>query len=144
MGIIDSGMGWAIFGAAFIFIFILLGILAEHQRQRRKLARQELLQKERFMAMEKGLPLPEWGAELLDDNGTAVSTAETQKRRREWFRLVTLAVGFFFAFAGLGMLVAFGLAPGDEWEGITTVGAIPLMAGVGLLLFYFLTRNEAS
>ncbi len=139
---IESGMGWAMFGAAFIFIFILLGILAENQRQKRKLARQELLQKERFMAMEKGLPLPEWDPAALVDEGYAISGAEASKRSRQTFRLVTLALGFFLAFTGIGLLVAFNLAPTDDWEDIATVGAIPLMAGLGLLLFYYLTRGE--
>ena len=39
---IDTGMGWAIFGVLFIFIFILLGILGESQRQKAKLAKQEI------------------------------------------------------------------------------------------------------
>ena len=144
MGLIDSGMGWAIFGSAFIFIFILLGIFAESQRQKRKLARQELLQKERFMAMEKGLPIPEWESSIVDEEGAPFSSAEAYERKKQAFRLVTFALGFFFTFTGLGMLLAFNLAPGDDWKDVATVGAIPVMAGVGLLLFYYLTRNRPS
>ena len=144
MGVIDSGMGWAIFGAAFIFIFILLGILGENLRQKRKLMRQELMQKERMMMAEKGLPLPEWDAAALDDDGNPISSSESYERRRQWFRMVSLAIGFLLAFSGLGMLLAFHLAPDDGWHDIVTVGAIPLMAGIGLLLFYFLTRDTGN
>jgi O-antigen/teichoic acid export membrane protein len=144
MGVIESGMGWAIFGAAFIFIFILLGILAENQRQKRKLARQELLQKERFKLMEQGMPLPDWDPAALVDEGIAVSSAEAHERSRQMFRLVSLALGYFLAFAGIGLLVAFNVAPTDDWEDIATVGAIPLMAGIGLLLFHYLSRGESS
>lgn len=141
MTVIDSGLGWAIFGAAFVLIFILLGILGEHMRQKRKLMRQELQQKERLMMLEKGLPLPEWDAVALDDNGNAISSAESYERRLQWFRLVSLAIGFLLAFSGLGMLLAFHLAYGNDWRDIATIGAIPLMAGIGLFLFYFLTRD---
>jgi hypothetical protein len=144
MGVIDSGMGWAIFGAAFIFIFMMLGILAENQRQKRKLARQELLQKERFMAMEKGLPLPEWGSGLLENDGPVLSDDEAQKRRMAWFRLVTLCVGLFLAFAGAGMTIGFSLSIDVGFRELAMVGLIPFMAGLGLLLFYYLTRDHAS
>jgi hypothetical protein len=141
MGMIDTGMGWAIFGVLFIFIFILLGILGESQRQKAKLAKQELLQKDRMMAMEKGLPLPEWDASMLDEDGTRISSAEAHVRKKEWFRLVTMAVGLVLVFAGAGMLVAFNFAPTPDWKDIASVGFIPFMAGLGLLLFHRLSRN---
>jgi hypothetical protein len=142
MTIIDSGMGWAIFGAAFIFIFILLGLLGENQRQKRKLARQELLQKERFMAMEKGLPLPEWDAGLLDDEGSVISSQEVYERNRERFRLVSLCVGLLLAFSGIGMSLAFHFSSDRGFNELDTIGLIPLMAGIGLLLFFALTRPK--
>ncbi len=144
MTILNSGMGWAIFGSAFIFIFILLGILAEGQRQKRKLARQELIQKERFMAMEKGLPLPEWDATMLDDEGAVLSSAEAHARGKEKFRLVSLCVGFILAFSGIGMIIAFHFSSDRGFHELTTIGAIPLMAGIGLFLFYLLTRNPSN
>jgi hypothetical protein len=141
MGIIDSGMGWAIFGSAFIFIFILLGILAESQRQKRKLEKQKMLQKERFLAMEKGLPVPEWGAGMLDDEGTVISSAEAHERSKEKFRLASLCVGLILAFCGIGMMLAFHFSSDTGFHDIDTIGLIPLMAGIGLLLFYVLTRQ---
>jgi hypothetical protein len=140
---IDSGMGWAIFGVSFIFIFILLGILGESQRQKSKLARQELLQKERLAAMEKGIPLPDWDAAMLDSEGAVISTAEAHIRRKEWFRLVSLCVGFVLTFAGVGMTIAFHFAPDNAFKEIETIGGIPFMAGLGLLLFYFLSKEES-
>jgi hypothetical protein len=141
---IDSGMGWAIFGMSFIFIFILLGILGESQRQKTKLAKQELLQKERMMAMEKGIPLPEWDAGMLEDDGTIIRSTEAHEQRKEWFQLVNLCIGLIFVFAGLGLLIAFNFAPTDDWEDIASVGVIPLMTGLGLLLFYFLTKKQKT
>ncbi|MDX1459540.1 MAG: DUF6249 domain-containing protein [Xanthomonadales bacterium] len=144
MTLIDSGMGWAIFGAAFIFIFILIGVLGEHLRQKRKLERQELLQRERIAMLDKGVPLPDWNEMNVDEDGERVSGLEAHERRKQWFRLVTLAIGLFLSFAGVGMLLAFNLAPDDSWQDIATVGAIPLTAGVGLLLFYALTREPGA
>ena len=140
---IESGMGWAIFGVSFIFIFILLGILGESQRQKTKLKKQELLQKERMMAMEKGLPLPEWSPSLLDDDGTVITSAEAHERRKEWFQLVTLCVGLILTFAGVGMTLAFHFSPDSGFDDIVTIGFIPFMAGLGLLLFHFMTRKTS-
>lgn len=141
---LDSGMLWAVFGITFIIAFMLVGVLAERQRQKSRLARQELLQKERMMAMEKGLPLPDWDAVMLDDNGTTINSSEAHERRKEWFRLVALCLGLFFAFAGIGLLFAFNLEGADDFEDIATVGFIPLMSGFGLLLFYFLTKPRQA
>ena len=138
----DSGMAWAIFGVAFIFLFALLGVLIESQRQKTKLARQELVQKERLAAIEKGVPLPDWDSTMLDDDGSLVSTAEAHERRRQWFRMISLCIGLLLSFAGAGMLVAFNIGADNEFRDIGTVGAIPVMAGVGLLLFYALTRKD--
>ncbi len=138
----DSGMAWAVFGSMFIFVFILLGILADRQRQKGKLAKREMLQKERFMAMEKGLPLPDWDATMLDDDGNIVGSAEAHQRRKEWFQMVSLSVGLVLSFAGIGMLLAFHF--NSDFHDISAIGAIPLMAGVGLLLFYFLTRQSRA
>jgi len=141
---IDSGMGWAIFGVSFIFIFILIGILGESQRQKAKLAKQDLLRKERMMAMEKGLPLPEWDSALLDDDGAVVSNSEAHERRKEWFQLVSLCIGLILVFAGMGMTLAFHFSSDSGFNEITTIGYIPFMAGLGLLLFYYLTRKKAA
>lgn len=141
---IDSGMGWAIFGVTFIFIFILIGILAESQRQKSKLARQELLQRERLAAIDNGIPLPDWDTAMLDDDGSLVSTAEAHERRKQWFRLLTFCLGLFLCFAGFGMLLAFNIGDDNDFRDIATVGAIPVMAGIGLLLFYVMTRNESD
>lgn len=140
--LIASGMGWALYGMAFIFIFILLGILADSQRRKSKIARQELLQKERLFAMEKGLPLPDWDDAMLDEAGASVHSAETYKRRKEWFKLVTLCTGLILTFGGVGMVLAFRFSFDTSFRDIETIGAIPFMAGLGLLLFYFLTRNQ--
>ena len=137
----DEGMGWAIFGVSFIFIFMLLGILAESLRQKSKLARQQMLQKERLAAMEKGLPLPDWDATALNDDGARLSGAEAHERSKQWFRLVSLCVGMLLAFGGVGLLIAFNLGVDNAFEEISSVGVIPLMAGLGLLLFYGLTRK---
>lgn len=138
---IADGMSWALFGVGFFFLFILIGILAESVRQKSKIAKQELLQKERMFAMEKGLPLPEWDKSMLGDDGDSVSNAESHQRKKEWFRYVSLCVGLVLSFAGAGMVVAFHFAPDKAFHEIVTIGGIPFMAGLGLLLFYYLTRN---
>jgi hypothetical protein len=108
---------------------------------KRKLEKQKMLQKERFLAMEKGLPVPEWGAGMLDDEGTVISSAEAHERSKEKFRLASLCVGLILAFCGIGMMLAFHFSSDTGFHDIDTIGLIPLMAGIGLLLFYVLTRQ---
>jgi hypothetical protein len=47
-------------------------------------------------------------------------------------------------FGGVGMIVAFLLAWDPELKSIWPVGFIPAMIGVGLLLFYVLSRSSVE
>ena len=64
----QSGMEWALFGAGFVFVFVLLAILGEWLRQKRKLKMQEILQKERIMAWTYWL----WRGKLAPNNALAI------------------------------------------------------------------------
>ena len=137
-------MEWAIFGSAFVLILIALAILAEHLRQKRRQSLQAMAQQERMAAMEKGLPLPEYDILPGAGSGQELDTEAVQARRMAWFRFTALCLGLVFAFAGIGMGVAFQFSMDRGFHGLATLGAIPLMTGIGLLVFYFLTRNTSA
>lgn len=137
-------MEWAIFGASFVVVIIALAILAEHLRLKRKAGAQELAQQARLAALEKGVPLPEWDGGMLDDAARDPSDPAIQARRLAWFRLMALCTGLILTFSGLGMGLAFHFSGEVDMREMATLGLIPLMTGLGLLVFYGLTRNRAE
>ncbi len=82
--------------------------------------------------MEKGLPIPEFS----DTNGIPVNGTDQHKRKVQWFRMTALSIGMIFTFAGFGMGMAFHFSADSGFHGLATIGMIPFMAGLGLLLFY--------
>jgi len=134
-------MEWAIFGGAWVLAIILLGIIGDGIRQKRKLAVQEMLQKERLAAMDKGLPLPEWDADMLDDGGGPMASEEVHARRLQWLRFITLCLGLVLIFGGFGFMFAFELSDMREFQRLTSLGVVPVFTGAGLLLFSYLSRK---
>ena len=134
-------MEWAIFGISTFIVLLVLGIWADHLRRKRKLAVQELVSKERLMAIEKGLPIPDWDAAMLTPANP--DSEESQSRRIRMFRFGSLCVGLVLIFAGLGMIVGFQFSGDPEFVKMASLGALPLMTGGGLILFYVLTRGAA-
>ena len=61
-----------------------------------------------------------------------------------WVRLIALCFGWFMLFGGLGIVGGFSLVMDRDMQDIWAVGFIPAMAGIGLLLFYYLSRNYGA
>ena len=135
-------MEWALFGSTFVISFVLIVILGEHLRQRRKLALRELIQKERIAALEKGIELTEYNSDILGDEHAPVSSSEIYRRKIQWFRFTSLGVGLFLIFGGLGFFLSFYFSNDTVFNDVASFGGLPFMAGLGLLLFYILSRNE--
>lgn len=104
---------------------------------RRKKAQQhrEMLHRERMLAIEKGIPLPELP---LEDNGSAATHYPNALPN------AALGCGLIPVSLGLGVVVAFQFAripdlevPTDLWA----VGFLPLMVGSGCLTYYRLLRR---
>lgn len=137
-------MDWAIFGALFIFVLIGFAILGDHLRQKRKMASQEMMQRERLAAMEKGIPIPDWVPDVQDESDSITSNPEAYQRKRQSFRFMTLCVSLVLVFTGLGMSLAFELSRDPGFNEMASLGVIPLMTGLGLLLFHWLTRDSQT
>ncbi len=137
-------MEWAIFGITTFVVLVGLGIYADNLRRKRNLALQEMFQRERLLAIEKGLPIPDWAPALAAAVSPPQSSEQYFARRIQMFRFMSLCLGIVLAFAGVGMMLAFGLSDDSGFNSMHSLGAIPLFVGVGLLLFYVLTRNAAE
>lgn len=123
--------GWAIF---FLIVYALKG-----WRRQKKL---ELIHKERMIAMEKGIPLPE-----LPDY-------ETPPKKSQWaenIRFYTasnprmpLGFGAIAIMLGVGTSLALFLSGEDYHQRVWSFGLIGIFLGFGLFLHYFLTKDRAK
>ena len=130
-----------------------LGVLRRFLRNRQRLRLHEMAHQERMLAMEKGLPVSDvpvggdfdawlddaWKDRLLDGG---------------WDRRLALLAGLVMLFGSAGALllawllpVTPTLTPGGENDAAmlklaASLGAIPLMASFGLLLYYRLTAPK--
>jgi len=137
-------MEWALFGVTFTISFLLIVILGEHLRQKRKMKLRELQQKERMFAMEKGLTVPDLVDDIFNEETEVTSNPEQFRRKLQWFRISLLAVGLFLIFGGLGMFLGFHFSFDRDFRELSTLGIIPFMSGLGLLLFYYLSNKELN
>jgi hypothetical protein len=126
-------MDMMIFTLIWVFGWVILLLVAWQLRASRRERRQERLHKERMVAMEKGIPLPE--LPLEDEPGRRPLLTELVGSIRinpRW----PLGVGAVFVMLGLGVSTALSLAHETGWP----LGLIAVFFGVGLMLHYALTR----
>lgn len=128
---------WPVFGVFFLFGLAALVLIAGHLRASRKIQLRAIQKEERLKAIEAGVPLPE-----VDEGEPMLSTDEQFAHRVRWLRLVALAVGYFMLFSGIGMVLAFHLSSDYGLQEISSIGVLPALAGVGLLLFHWVTRKQ--
>lgn len=133
---------WPLFGVSIFLAAYLISVLASYLRNKNKIRQQEMVHQERLTAIEKGTPLPEWDKDMLSEDKPMPAYLQTPGQQFRWFRYVSLCVGLFLCLGGLGMFWAFAISDDNELVEIASLGIIPMMAGVGLLLFYFLTKKE--
>jgi hypothetical protein len=125
-----------------------LGVLRRDLRNRQRLRLHEMAHRERMLAMEKGLPVSEvpvgsdfdgWPYEAWTDR-----LADGERDRR-----VALALGLLMLFAGTGALLLAWRLPATSTDAAwlklaASLGLIPLMASLGLLLYYRLTAPRTA
>jgi hypothetical protein len=133
-------MDGLLFSLIWVFGWVLLLILIWHLRGRRRERRMEMIHKERMMAMEKGIPLPELpdfadpaGRSTL---GEAIAGVRINPR---W----PLGLGAVFVMLGTGISLALWLSPEHDPHNAWPVGLVGVFFGIGLFLHYVLTRPAA-
>ena len=127
------GIFWAFLGLIWIFGWVAVWYLRRRAVENRSLKLRELLHRERLAAIEKGVPLPELPTE--EEGDSVWLRPEAERMRAVWLRRSALILGLFFLFGGLGMCAGFYWAPDRGFHGMWTLGLIPAMAGIGLLLY---------
>jgi hypothetical protein len=127
-------MFWATFGAAWVFGCVIVAIVIWHLRSKRTMERMRIVHQERMKAMEKGVPLPEFPD--LDREESRIEITPLRLNPR-W----PLGVGALLVFAGLGFTTALLYTGDDELAKLWSMGFIGVFVGLGLFLYYFLTRR---
>jgi len=130
----DIKYGDPIFVILWVFGWATIFLVARYQRARRKEQMLDRIHKERMLAMEKGIPLPELPdyERLLGGLSQAARSARINPR---W----PLGIAAIVTAAGIGLSAVLWLLDGiarDAWP----VGLLGVFLGVGLCLHYRLTR----
>ena len=120
---------WWTFGIlAWVAVFLAWRLVRLHIRTRERLSVREMLNKERLLAIERGVPLPEipFEEERLD----------SPPSRRTAVVLAVVLVGI-----GCGATAGFYLAPNRDLHEIWSLGLIPLALGVACAVAAWTMRN---
>jgi len=126
----------ALFSLIWIFGWAVLLLVVWHLRASRRERRMVLIHKERMLAMEKGIPLPEV-PEYVDPPSMLADAVSATRLNPRW----PLGIGTISIFLGAGIGVALTLS-GDEYHNqISSFGLIGVFLGIGLVLHYFVTRT---
>jgi ABC-type Co2+ transport system permease subunit len=121
-------MDGLLFTLFWVFGWVLLLILIWHLKGLRLQKRMELVHKERMIAMEKGIPLPE----LTE----ALASVRINPR---W----PLGTGALAVMLGAGLSLALWLSEDPDPHKAWPFGLVGVFFGIGLFLHYFLTRPAA-
>ena len=120
-----------------IFGCVGYGMLKRYLLDQALVKRREMVHKERIIAMEKGLPIEN----LQSGEEPLLIPGPSQEKVLVWVRLGSLCVGLFLVLGGAGICVAFYFTSVSDLREVWTVGVIPLLVGVGLLLFFALSKS---
>lgn len=128
-----------ILGALIIAVGYAAAVAAESTaRQKARVRIRELIHDERIKALDKGIPIED----LPPDPSETENEWFASRSWMKGVRLSALAIGLVLSFTGVGMLVGTWFSPDSELNKVATMSLIPIMAGLGLLLFHRLTREE--
>lgn len=120
-----------------------LAIWARHLREKKRLEVREMIHDERMAALENGTALAELPADLARGDDTGAGGESSVNGR--WVQRSALAAGFILVLGGLGVMVALSALPSTpELRDLTRmapVGVIPILVGVGLLLYAWVDRR---
>ena len=141
----DDNEFYAALGIVWVFGFIAVILVAWHMRSRRRFERLQIIHEERMKAMEKGIPLPEFPA-LEDDETTGkIGVAlSANMAPRAWNPRWPLGVGVLLIMGGTGVMVAMMLSGREPLNELWPFGLIGDFLGIGMFLFYFLTRTPSD
>jgi hypothetical protein len=124
------------FSLLWVFGWVILLLVAWHLRSSRRERKLEREHKERMMAMEKGIPLPELPADDEPRRPLAAELVGSIRINPRW----PLGLGALAVMLGAGISTALALSQEAEHYRVWSFGLIPVFFGLGLMLHYALTR----
>lgn len=126
-------------GIAYATLGIIFILVIRHQNIQRYRIRLEMIQKERVIAMEKGIPIPELpDYEDSETRRSAESLAKLMRLNPRW----PLGVGSILVVGGIGTTLALYLSQEAYQNRVWSMGLIPIFVGFGLFLHYRVTRPQ--
>lgn len=118
-----------------------LAVWARHLRETKRLRVRELIHRERMAAFERGTAIDE----LPEDLAEGAGPDEAREVAGRWVERAALAAGLVLTLGGLGVAVGFLLVPDTPEMGgmreLAGLGLIPILVGIGLLLFAEIERR---
>jgi hypothetical protein len=131
---------WILVGWLIIFWWGVVSLLFKYLRYRNRLKLRELFHKERIAAIEKGISLPESPEEslqLVSDEKIWESNSFGNHRINK----LALALGLVLLFGGIGFIISMSIFRNLSFG---LLGVIPVMIGIGLLIYYRLTKEPSQ
>ena len=124
-------------------------MLRTHLREAKQLRLRQIIHEERLKAMEHNAPVPDVNDAALagqflenahhaagnEGRGTALAVL--------WVRIVALCIGLASLFGGIATSVGMYLVNDPEMSNYWAMGLIPTLFGLGLLVFYSMSRSLA-
>jgi hypothetical protein len=137
-----------VFGFA-VLVLGLIGasMLRRHLRESKQLRLRQIIHEERLKAMEHSTALPEVDDTALIGQllGSLDPASSSEGRGLAlailWVRLVALCIGLASFFGGVATAAGMYLVNDPEFSNYWAMGLIPTLIGLGLLLFYAMSRS---
>jgi len=136
----DNGQFYSALGVVWVFGFATVLLVAWHLRRKRQLETLNIIHAERMKAMEKGIPLPE----LPDLEDSARTHGRSGMSTRDWNPRWPLGAGVLLIMGGIGTAVAMMMSGWEFHHDLWPFALIPVFMGVGMFLFYTLTRTTSD
>ena len=135
-----------------ILVLGLIGasMLGKHLREAKQLRLRQIIHEERLKAMEHNAPLPEVDDAALigrffeHTNHAAGSDGRGVALAVLWVRIVALCIGLASFFGGIATSAGMYLVKDPEISNYWAMGLIPTLVGLGLLIFYLMSRSLAG
>lgn len=134
----------------FVTVLFVLGLIAaaiwrRHLGDMKLLKLREMIHKERMATLDTN-PTDATDSrqldELLLDMAKQEPRAPNPAAALMWVRLMALCIGLASVFGGVGVAIGMYAVTADpEITGMWSMGIIPTAIGLGLLVFYYLSRN---
>jgi hypothetical protein len=143
-------LGWALLAILIIAGWIGVGFAREQLERRNRMRLREMLHQERMAALDKGLVLPETDVDdlLLQsfDASQVRGSPLPEGLSERALRRTVLGIGLVLLFGGVGWYLGVSAVPSTRetlgMPEMASLGAIPAMVGLGLLIFWLALVRE--